>query len=78
MGISITKLRTDDYTTQLKVKSNDANITYIGKALLGSLTSNSVWQIQKIDDTSGTVITWADGSNAFNQIWDDRENLTYS
>lgn len=57
------KLLLDDYTT--------TNVTYVGKASIGSATSASVWQIQKIDETSGMVITWG-GTGAFDQEWDER------
>lgn len=57
------KLLLDDTTT--------ANVTYVGKAAIGSATSAAVWQIQKIDETSGMVITWG-GTGAFDQEWDER------
>ncbi len=59
----------DDYTT--------ANITYIGKATIGSATSAAVWQIEKLDETTGLIITWAGVTDLFNQIWDNRTSLTY-
>lgn len=59
----IYKLLLDDYTT--------TNVTYVGKAALGSATSAAVWQIQKIDETSGLAITWG-GTGAFDQVWDNR------
>lgn len=55
-----------------------APITYIGKAVPGSATSAAVWSIKKIDETSGTFITWASGNANFNQIWDNRASLSYS
>lgn len=65
--------RIDDTTT--------ANVTYIGKAVpTGSAiaTSSAVWQVTKIDESSGTVITYADGGLLFNNIWDNRASLTYA
>lgn len=62
--------RVDDYTT--------ANIIYIGIARVGTPTSDAYWQIQKIDETTGTVITWADGNDNFDNIWDNRTSITYS
>ena len=56
--------RVDDYTTP--------NVTYVGKAATGSLTNAAVWQIRKIDVTTGMVLTWADGDALFNNIWDNR------
>ena len=52
-------------------------VTYIGTALTGSIESNPVWKIKKIDSNSGIVITWADGNNNFDNIWNDRISLTY-
>ena len=48
------------------------NYTYIGKALPGSATASAVWQIKRIDATTGTVIQWSSGTKAFDKIWDDR------
>lgn len=62
--------RVDDTTTE--------NVTYLGKASIGSATSGALWQIQKIDETAGTIITWADGNDSFDNIWDNRASLTYS
>lgn len=57
------KLILDETTT--------TSVTYVGKAALGSATSAAVWQIQKIDETSGLAITWG-GTGAFDQVWDNR------
>ena len=67
-GAGVSALRLDNTTT--------ANITYLGKAVTSTLNSAAIWQIQKIDQTSGTVITWADNGK-FTQIWDNRVALTY-
>lgn len=59
-------------------KSGDDNITYIGKSYPGAGTDTANWQIKKIDETSGTVITFADGDDNYDNIYDDRESLSYS
>lgn len=64
-----TATRLDDTTT--------ANVTYIGKAAIGSATDDPVWQIAKLDTSSGLIKTWA-GNGAFTQIWDDRAGLTFN
>lgn len=61
-------LKLDDTST--------ANVTYVGKAAIGSSGASAVWQIKKIDETSGIVITWA-GGDSFTNVWDDRTTLTY-
>lgn len=63
-------VRLDDTTT--------ASVTYVGKAAIASTTSASVWQVQKIDETTGMVITWADGNSNFDNVWDNRASLTYA
>lgn len=53
-------------------------VTYYGKAKPGTLTSAAAWQIRKIDESSGTEITWADGEDSFDNIWDNYASLSYS
>jgi hypothetical protein len=69
-GIENEAQRVDDVST--------ANVVYIGRAEIGSLTSDAVWQIRKIDITGEISITWADGNDSFDKIWDNRTILTYS
>jgi hypothetical protein len=55
------------------------NITYVGKAAIGSDVSDEVWQIKRIDETSGLVITWADGDDMFDNTWSARATtIVYS
>jgi hypothetical protein len=63
-------------TTRWAVKSDDSTLTYVGTAIPGSLTSASVWQISRVDDTGNEL--WADGDTLFNNIFEDRESLSYS
>lgn len=67
----------DNFTSLIDEVSS--SVTYLGKAQIGSATSDSSWQIQKIS-VSGTVTTiaWADGTDAFTNVWDDRASYTYS
>lgn len=53
---------------------------YVGVAPAGSLTSEAKWQIQKIFLNAGqaTEIVYADGNASCDNIWDDRDSLTYS
>lgn len=60
------------------VDSVTATTFYLGKASPGTATSSATWQIAKIDESSGTVVTWCDGDTEFNNIWDNRESLSYS
>jgi hypothetical protein len=63
-------VRIDDTTT--------TDVTYIGKALIGTATSAATWQISKLDTASGMIKTWADGDGLFNNIWDNRSSLSYN
>lgn len=69
MGSSTYKLLLDDTST--------ANVTYVGRAAIGSSTGSTAWQIQKIDETSGMSITWAQ-TGLFTAKWDDRTTETYT
>jgi hypothetical protein len=63
------------YATKITVSGTT---TYVGKAAVGSAQASAVWQCQKIDESSGTVITWADGNAVFDNVATDLSALTYS
>jgi hypothetical protein len=52
-------------------------ITYVAKAPAGSLQASAVWKCKKIDETTGVVITWANGNELYNNIATDLTVLTY-
>ena len=52
--------------------------TYVGKAAAGSAQASAVWQCQKIDESSGMVITWADSNTNFDNVATDLTALTYT
>jgi len=62
----------------LSTKQGFKYVGYVGKAAIGSATDAARWQIMSIDETSGTVVTFADGDDNYNNIWDSREELSYS
>lgn len=64
--------------TLLAVDSGDSTIKYIGKAYPGSLTSAEAWMIQRMTKTTDLVLEFADGDSNFDNVWDDRESLSYS
>lgn len=54
-------------------------VSYVGQAAPGSSTASAVWRIIKITETSTTAQgLWANASDEFNQIWDNRLILVYS
>jgi hypothetical protein len=57
--------------------AESGNYTYIGKAEIGASPSSAVWQIKRIDETSGLVISWADGDDIYDNVWDNYLTLSY-
>lgn len=56
-----------------------ATVTYVGIAQIGTATSASSWQVKRISVSGNvTTITWADGDDEFDNIWDNRASLSYS
>lgn len=57
------------------------NPLYVGRASPGSPRSAAVWQIRKnVFDAQGSLtdIQFANGSMAFDAVWNDRASLSYS
>lgn len=52
--------------------------TYVGKAAAGSAQASALWQVMKIDESSGLVLTWADGNTNFDNVATDLTALNYS
>ena len=61
-----------------RLDTSNSPILYLGKSPIGSATSDAVWQISKLDTSSGLVKTWADGNSDFDNVWDDILTITYS
>lgn len=61
-----------------RIDEASSTVMYVGQALTGSATSAAVWKIFKIDSSSGLIITWADGNSHYDNVYDDRANLSYS
>ena len=53
--------------------------TYIGEAEPGTDRTLALWRIKRVEDfVDGDVeILWANGSAAFDKIWDDRATYSY-
>jgi hypothetical protein len=54
------------------------SITYVALAAPGTLQSDDKWQVRKIDESSGVVVTWAGGNADFVHVATDLGALTYS
>jgi hypothetical protein len=54
------------------------SVTYIALAAPGSDQASAAWQVMKIDETTGMVLTWADGNANFDNVATDLTVLSYS
>lgn len=69
----------DNIAAAYAVKTTVAGaITYVAKAQPGTAQADAEWQAYKVDETSGTIITWADGNADFDNIATDLTTLSYS
>jgi hypothetical protein len=61
------------------VDESNPNTIYKGFAVAGSATGDAVWAIQKVV-VIGDVCNylWADGNRNFDNVWENRTNLTYA
>ena len=60
------------------IDTSVADTIYYGYAVTGSATSSAVWKIFKQDLVSNiTTITYADGNDLYDNVWDNRYALTY-
>lgn len=59
----------------------NGNLIYLGRASIASATSSALWQLRKLTyDVNGNLvsITWADGDQNYNNVWDNRASYSYS
>lgn len=66
------------YTNNVAENSANQNLIYVGTAKSGTATSAASWKIKRLDFTSGLTTTYADGNQNYDNIWDNRESLSYS
>ena len=71
-------VQVDTLITQ--VDEVDASTIYQGYAAQGSATSAAVWKIRRVTVNSNNTVTvtYADGDQHFNNVWDNRASLSYS
>ena len=61
--------------TEIRISGN---YTYIGKAVIGSATSSAVWQIKRLDTTLGLEKLWANGNDAYTNIFNNYLTISFS
>lgn len=70
------QLSVNDFGSAFTVRLDEVgDVIYVGEAQPGTGPSEPLWRIKKVDSTS---VEWADGDTLFNNVWDDRADLTYS
>lgn len=76
--MSVSYVASTDTQYAVKLDQFDANTLYIGLAPIATLGSDPGWQIRRFL-TTGSVsdLTWADGDQQFDNVWDNRTSLTY-
>ena len=76
----LTALNTDTEDKRLTVRLDQVSDTlfYVGKALIGKVDADANWLIIRYTQT-GVILKseYANGSEAFNQVWNNRATLTY-
>lgn len=66
-------------TYAVRLDEPSVGVTYAGEAVVGTAGSAASWRIKRITESgTTTVIEYADGDTAFDNIWDNRASLTYS
>lgn len=66
------------YAIRQDEDSGDSSIQYIGYAEPGEATSAASWQILRVTSTATSeTIEYADDDANFDNIWDNRESLSY-
>lgn len=53
------------------------DVSIVGKAPIGSLESDSVWQLFAIDRENNYEILYAEGNNSYDKKWTDRFTYNY-
>lgn len=58
--------------------STAESFTYVGIANPNTPTDQNDWRIFRVRESGSlTSVTWAEGTDAFRHVWDDRKTLNY-
>ena len=63
--------------SRVATDSVDDCIVYCGRAKKGSGSDEAIWQIVRYDESVDEISMFA-GTGIYDQIWDNRESLSYS
>jgi hypothetical protein len=76
----LTALNSDTEDKRLTVRLDEVSDTlfYVGKALIGKVNSDANWLIIRYTTVGNVLMSeYANGSEAFDQVWNNRATLTY-
>jgi hypothetical protein len=76
----LTALNSDTEDKRLTVRLDEVSdsLFYVGKALIGKVNSDANWLIIRYTKVGNVLMSeYANGSEAFNQVWNNRASLTY-
>jgi hypothetical protein len=76
-----TSVDVSEYTQKIDYDYSNTYVVYQGWAATGSSTASPLWRICKLSYNSNNFVTdiqWANGSQSFTAIWDDRASYNYS
>lgn len=76
--MSVSIYHQNDSNLDVRYEEVDANTAYLGLAAIDSDPAATVWQIKKLDFTTGVDVRWADGNSKFDNIWNNRASITYT
>lgn len=63
----------------LRYDGDSSTTQYVGEAAIGAGTDVACWRIFRLVYTGGSItLTWADGNDEFDNVWDNRASLSYS
>lgn len=65
-------------TVRVADHSVTPTLQYIGEAVAGSSEASAVWSIKRVDTSVGIKVLFADGNANFDNVWANRESLSYS
>ena len=65
--------------TQLNFDGENATYNYVGESPVGASISGTCWRIYRLENVgTGSIIKrWADKSDLYNKVWDDRTSYVY-
>ena len=62
---------TIDESPKITVLYEDGTVLYVCSASPCSAVSDAVWQVKKVDATTGVKVTWADGDANYDNLATD-------